>query len=166
MGSADKRKNAGEFFRIARAAEGQDDFSDTVFVRVGKTAEEDKTSAPGNMVFLQNLSEAELFALYDYSSVFVFTSLHEGYGMPVVEARAVGLPVVSSKISDMAELFHGDPGARFVDDALDTASYIEKIRSVLSSPASKIPSPALDSLTAEIEAEQYASFFRQISGVS
>lgn len=35
--------------------------------------------APEGTVFLSNLSESDLSSLYAYASVFVFTSLHEGY---------------------------------------------------------------------------------------
>lgn len=166
VGSSDKRKNSGAYFNIARAALEDISFADTVFVRVGKTPDEDKAAAPKNMVFLQNLSEADLFALYEYASIFVFTSWHEGYGMPVAEARAVGLPVVSSKVSDMAELFSGDPGALFVNDANDTDEYLGKIKEILSLETSKIPSPVVPTLGTRDEAEKYVSFFRQIPGVS
>ncbi|MBE1288732.1 MAG: glycosyltransferase [Rhodobacteraceae bacterium] len=52
--------------------------------------------------FFSNLSEKELVSLYDLSRVFVFPSELEGFGIPFVEARARGLPVVASEL----EVFH------------------------------------------------------------
>lgn len=161
VGSADKRKNSGAFFDVAKAAEKSGEYGGVVFVRVGKTSDEQKAGAPSNMAFLQNLSEDDLFSLYAYASAFVFTSLHEGYGMPVAEARAVGLPVVSTKISDMAELFADDPGVAFVDDANDPEEYLNGISAFLQLPHTKIDSPSASNLTTRHEAEAYVSFFRQ-----
>lgn len=64
--------------------------------------------------FFQGLSEAELIALYDRSRVFVFPSELEGFGIPFVEARARGLPVVASDIEVFRELA-AELGALIVD---------------------------------------------------
>jgi glycosyltransferase involved in cell wall biosynthesis len=46
----------------------------------------------------------EKFNLYKNASLFVFPSLYEGFGFPVVEAFAAGLPVVTSNRSSLAEV--------------------------------------------------------------
>jgi glycosyltransferase involved in cell wall biosynthesis len=53
---------------------------------------------------LGHLSRAELDALYSRARVFAFPSLDEGFGMPLLEAMAHGVPVVTSRCSAMPEV--------------------------------------------------------------
>ena len=50
------------------------------------------------------IKEEDLPYVYNLSSVFLFPSLSEGFGMPVIEAMACGTPVITSKISSMPEI--------------------------------------------------------------
>jgi glycosyltransferase involved in cell wall biosynthesis len=50
------------------------------------------------------LSEAELEGLYGLAEVAVFPSLYEGFGLPVLEAMARGVPVASSNRSSLPEV--------------------------------------------------------------
>jgi glycosyltransferase involved in cell wall biosynthesis len=45
-----------------------------------------------------NVSESEMVEFYQHSSLLAYVSTYEGFGMPVVEANAVGLPVLASNI--------------------------------------------------------------------
>lgn len=56
-----------------------------------------------------SLSRPELAGLYARSSVFVFPSLYEGFGLPVLEAMSCGTPVVTSNQSALPECV-GDAG--------------------------------------------------------
>jgi glycosyltransferase involved in cell wall biosynthesis len=51
-----------------------------------------------------NLSDDELESVYRESDILVFTSLAEGFGLPILEAQAVGRPVVTSDRSPMREV--------------------------------------------------------------
>jgi len=51
--------------------------------------------------------------LLKYASVFVFPSLYEGFGIPVLEAMAVGVPVVASDIEALREV--GGEAVTYVD---------------------------------------------------
>ena len=52
-------------------------------------------------------SSAELRHLYAGAGVFVFPSLYEGYGIPVLEAFGAGVPVVVSNTSSLPEVSQG-----------------------------------------------------------
>ena len=57
-----------------------------------------------NEIILQNhISEDDLIKLYNMCSLFVFPSLHEGFGLPILEAMACGAPTITSDTSSMPE---------------------------------------------------------------
>lgn len=57
----------------------------------------------GEMVVTGYVSDTDLVALYNLSHLFVFPSLHEGFGLPALEAMACGLPVVAANRSSLPE---------------------------------------------------------------
>lgn len=50
------------------------------------------------------VSSAQLNSLYSRASIFAFPSLDEGFGMPILEAMAHGVPVITSNCSAMPEV--------------------------------------------------------------
>ncbi|HYG00990.1 MAG TPA: glycosyltransferase family 1 protein [Chryseosolibacter sp.] len=50
------------------------------------------------------IDDADLPALYNASTLFLYPSLSEGFGMPVVEAMACGTPVITSNVSCLPEI--------------------------------------------------------------
>lgn len=54
--------------------------------------------------FLDFVSDSQLAALYRGARCFVLVSLYEGFGLPVLEAMAYGIPVVVSKTSSLPEV--------------------------------------------------------------
>lgn len=59
--------------------------------------------------------EDDLVALYSHCKLFVFPSLHEGFGLPVLEAMRCGAAVIASDRSSLPEIV-GDMGALFDAD--------------------------------------------------
>ena len=54
--------------------------------------------------FTNYISRREQLALYNKAMAFVFPSIEEGFGLPLVEAMACGLPIVTSKVSSLPEV--------------------------------------------------------------
>lgn len=64
-----------------------------------------KTFGVENRVyFLENIDDAVLPALIRNSSLFIFPSIAEGFGMPVLEALASGVPVITSNTTSLPEV--------------------------------------------------------------
>jgi glycosyltransferase involved in cell wall biosynthesis len=74
--------------------------------------------------FFGPVPEEDLPALYSAATLFVFPSLYEGFGLPVLEAMACGIPVVCSKTSSLPEIA-GQAALTF--DPLDTAGMAAQI---------------------------------------
>ena len=56
------------------------------------------------IILLGYVNDTELKALYQYASGFIFPSLYEGFGLPVLEALNCGCPVLSSRAASLPEV--------------------------------------------------------------
>ena len=110
IGGADPRKNHQTFLEAAEKVRKK--LGSRMLILVGspihpfgdyeKTARRrslsEKVLCPGR------LSTNDLQLLYSSTDLFVFPSLYEGFGMPVLEAMACGAPVLTSNSTALAEV--------------------------------------------------------------
>ena len=94
--------------------------------------EELARAGPGRIVRTGRVSDIDLDALYRRAAAFVYPSLYEGFGLPVLDAMSRGVPVVTSNTSSLAELA-GDRA--ILVDPTDVAEIAEGLARVLTDPA-------------------------------
>lgn len=70
----------------------------------------------------------DLPALYQCATLFVFPSIYEGFGIPIVEAMTSGLPVIAATGSCLEEA--GGSHSRYVDPT-DATAWAEAINEIL-----------------------------------
>jgi len=91
----------------------------------------DEHSLHDRVKVLSNVSNEELPAIYQNCKAFVYPSLYEGFGIPVVEAFYSGVPVITADNGSTAEI-SGDAALHV--NALNSKSVGIAIRSILESP--------------------------------
>jgi glycosyltransferase involved in cell wall biosynthesis len=85
-----------------------------------------------NIQVLGYVPDSQLEELYRRAAIFAFPSLDEGFGMPVLDAMARGVPVLTSSVSAMPEVA-GD--AALLIDPMDAGSIAEGLRRLTSDTA-------------------------------
>ena len=88
----------------------------------------EKLADPSRVVRMAKLSVDALAALYRYAELFVFPSLYEGFGLPVLEAMMAGTPVITTKKGSIPEV--GGDVAVYADPP-DAQTIAEQILNVL-----------------------------------
>ncbi len=78
--------------------------------------------------FLDQVEDEELVYFYRVADVFVFPSLAEGFGLPILESLACGTPIVCSNAWSLPEV--GGDAAIFVEPS-DVNGYVEAIDRIL-----------------------------------
>ncbi len=124
VGTREPRKNLD---RVVKAFK-QLSLKDTLLAIAGKAGWGGRLNNPINqsankqIKFLDYVPQGDLPALYGGAKVFVYPSLFEGFGVPVLEAMACGVPVITSNTGSLPEV--GGSAAFYVspEDVSDIAA--------------------------------------------
>lgn len=84
-------------------------------------------AGPGEIVMTGALSDDDLDSVFRAADVFAYPSLYEGFGLPVVEAMARGVPTVASATSAVSEVAGGAAIAVNPRSVREIAQAIESI---------------------------------------
>jgi glycosyltransferase involved in cell wall biosynthesis len=95
----------------------------------------EKNSLRDKVIFTGWVDENDKPSLLQMASCFIFPSLYEGFGIPLVEAMAAGTPVVCSDIATFREVA-GD--AALFCNPQDSADFREKIKDILDDEQLKV----------------------------
>jgi glycosyltransferase involved in cell wall biosynthesis len=141
VGALSKRKNILRMFEAFRKARQQMG-ADLQFVAVGKLTygrEEilkyiGDNDCGNEIVLAGYVPDDDLPALYSGARLFLFTTLYEGFGLPILEALACGVPVLTSNVSSMPDV-GGD--AVIVANPRDVEDIKEKLIACLNEPRSR-----------------------------
>jgi glycosyltransferase involved in cell wall biosynthesis len=87
------------------------------------------------VIFGGRVKDEDLPGWYQRARVFVFPSLHEGYGLPVLEAMACGTPVLAGDIPALREV--GGDAASYVCPS-DTAALARALEDLLRDPELRV----------------------------
>ncbi len=129
VGTIEARKNA---FSIVKAIKG----TDYQLVLVGrKTAYYNEIEAyikqhnlSAQVHFLEGLNLEELAILYQLADIFIYPSIYEGFGIPIIEAMFSKTPVITNKYGVFPEA--AGPYSYYLDDVTDPNEIQNKIEEV------------------------------------
>ena len=102
LSSKDKRKNIKRIANAFLAAIEQAQLSNIALVILGRLPKE--IELPHNENIITAGEVEDIMSWLAFSSGLVFASLYEGFGLPVLEGFAAGVPVITSDISSMPEV--------------------------------------------------------------
>lgn len=97
MGVDDPRKN----FAKIKQAFLRNKLKQIQLVGIAKQVTEEESDSIRILTYVE---ESELPALYSGAEMFVYPSLYEGFGFPILEAMACGVPIITSKQGSLAEI--------------------------------------------------------------
>lgn len=133
VGNLQPRKNLERLIRAFNQLQRQEWFKEYELVIVGKKDWQlDKlfsnVEMNRNIVLTGYVPDSDLSLLYNYCDTFVYPSIFEGFGLPVLEALQCGKAVLTSNSSSLPEVI-GDAGILF--DPFDIEDIATSIANVL-----------------------------------
>ncbi len=87
-----------------------------------------------NFIFLGFIASDEMPLMYNAATLFLYPSLRESFGLPILEAMGCGTPVITSNTSSMPEV---SGNAALLVDPFSTNDIAEKIAEILTNVSLK-----------------------------
>ena len=116
LGTIEPRKNIGLLVRVWRAMQARTGAVPHLYIVGNRGWAEhalyddlDQLTAAGNVTVLHNLSDGAVVALLCGAQALLFPSLAEGYGLPPMEAAALGVPVLAGNLPVVVEMLSNYP---------------------------------------------------------
>lgn len=81
----------------------------------------------GRLVLTGRVDDADLIQLFRTATLFVFPSLHEGFGLPALEAMACGAPTIGSNCTSIPEVIGRDDALFDPHDPQDMAAVMSRV---------------------------------------
>lgn len=108
LGSLDPRKNFSRLIQAWKRCQNQEQLKEFTLVIAGGSQATlgtfKKNVTDKTVQFLGYVADEDLPPLYSGAQAFVFPSLFEGFGLPVLEAMACGTPVITSNSTALDEI--------------------------------------------------------------
>ena len=153
VGSIEKRKNV--LLAVKAMQKLHPDFHLVIVGHRTEYADEIEKYAASNGLknrihIKDNVSFADLPAIYQQAELFIYPSIYEGFGIPIVEALNSGIPIIATKDSCLEEA--GGPSSFYVESD-DVEGLINAATQILYSPTLKAKM--------EKEGKEYAERFSE-----
>lgn len=146
VGSEHPRKNLPVVFRAFAELKGESRFRDLKLLKIGRAGGPEapfrartlaalrELGLERDVVFREDISDAELARCYSAAECLVLPSLYEGFGFPPLEAMACGCPVVVSTAGSLPEVA---AGAALLVEPADAAGLADALQCVLTDDATR-----------------------------
>jgi glycosyltransferase involved in cell wall biosynthesis len=133
LGTLEPRKNVSRLVRAYATLNGNNHQKPKLIIAGAKGWDYDnifaaveQSSLQPDVSFAGYVPQAELPLWYNAADLFVFPSLFEGFGLPVLEAMACGTPAITSNVSSLPEVA-GDAALMIApDDTRALSAAIER----------------------------------------
>ena len=141
VGHFEKRKNYASLLEAIDLYHKQHDSSLSLVIVGNDNGDLERTrqkikelSIDNSVTILSGIDDAELFSLYSAAELFVFPSLYEGFGIPILESFQNECPIITSNINVFKEITE-DRLLYF--DPLSSEDIVDKIWCIQNSPQIK-----------------------------
>lgn len=111
-----------------------------------------------DIIFTPFVDDAERNMLYKNCKAFIFPSIFEGFGMPPIEAMAMGVPVLTTRCTSLEEVTGGL--LNYVDDPFDPGEWADRLEGELITPEVAQINELLNKYSAQTIARKYIELLK------